>query len=345
MLRPFVGMAAALLLAACAGGSTPSEPQPMPDASDAVRLAATLERFTGNPVECPHDTVVAGGTAIRCVMEEPGPSYLRRSPIFVSVLDDSGRFAFKVGLEPPLGNSPDDYPSGTRSCQSLREPSAFNPAATGLDYAELLYFWMAAGRPTVMDDDGNGIPCETVYPAKAIERTLASPLRIEPYDIGGVARDEVRAFAEALVNGTHDRAGDLVCPHVPPGTALSDPAETGWAAQCRVATDQPDATFTGWFGLAVLDGTGKFVLARFGQSPAATIIDHPEDDNTCEALRSPDVPGGLNGFSYPQTVWWWMWHGSPRDLDPEGNGWPCDDVYPAEEVAATLAMVQQPPAH
>lgn len=40
--------------------------------------------------------------------------------------------------------------------------------AEGLDYAAAVTYWETEGRPDRMDDDGNGRPCETVYPAEQV---------------------------------------------------------------------------------------------------------------------------------------------------------------------------------
>ena len=41
--------------------------------------------------------------------------------------------------------------------------------ARGFSYAEAAAYWFATGAPDNMDADGNGIPCETVYPASEVE--------------------------------------------------------------------------------------------------------------------------------------------------------------------------------
>ena len=39
----------------------------------------------------------------------------------------------------------------------------------GYTFAEAVAYWLREGAPDRMDADGNGIPCETVYPSDAIE--------------------------------------------------------------------------------------------------------------------------------------------------------------------------------
>jgi hypothetical protein len=40
--------------------------------------------------------------------------------------------------------------------------------ASGYSYVAAIDYWRMHGQPDKMDADGNGIPCETVYPAYAI---------------------------------------------------------------------------------------------------------------------------------------------------------------------------------
>ena len=41
-------------------------------------------------------------------------------------------------------------------------------ATRGASYSQAVAYWYSQGAPSRMDVDGNGIPCETVYPAAAI---------------------------------------------------------------------------------------------------------------------------------------------------------------------------------
>lgn len=51
--------------------------------------------------------------------------------------------------------------------------------ARGLDYATAVAYWLRGGTPDRMDADGNGIPCETVYPTGDVEVFL-EPARNHP---------------------------------------------------------------------------------------------------------------------------------------------------------------------
>jgi hypothetical protein len=65
---------------------------------------------------------------------------------------------------PEVGSGPGDV---------LQEPAGLlcrDLEAKGYSYAEAIDYWQAAGQPSRMDIDGNGIPCETVYPAAEVQR-------------------------------------------------------------------------------------------------------------------------------------------------------------------------------
>jgi len=40
--------------------------------------------------------------------------------------------------------------------------------AAGYSYGEAVDYWYSEGQPARMDDDMNGIPCETVYPPSVV---------------------------------------------------------------------------------------------------------------------------------------------------------------------------------
>lgn len=52
-----------------------------------------------------------------------------------------------------------------------------------------------------------------------------------------------------------------------------------------------------------------------------------DEGASCEELAS-------TGYSYAETVAYWARYESPVALDPDGNGLPCEDEYPAPDVAA-----------
>jgi hypothetical protein len=106
--------------------------------------------------------------------------------------------------------------------------------AQGATYDEAVAYWLGEGRPTRMDDDGNGIPCETVYPAADVESV--------------------------------------------------------WGPQ----------------GL--------------------------EEEGVTPGLFCRDLPP--LGLDYEAAVAYWFQEGQPERMDDDGNGRPCETVYPTDEVQA-----------
>jgi len=70
-----------------------------------------------------------------------------------------------------------------------------------------------------------------------------------------------------------------------------------------------------------------------------------EEGHSCEELATL-------GYSYAQTVAYWMQYDMPADLDSDANGLPCEDAYPASDVtdvyggpeAASVHFVSDLPA-
>lgn len=313
----------ALLLTGCAGGAPQATPTPTPIPSEAA-LIATLTRVIRSTqptavVECP-----TAGEAVRCSMTSTTPDgRAETSAVYVSVLDDEGHFVYESETE----FTPEDYPSSERSCKVLSQPPAGQAGRTGLDYTELLYFWIAAGRPSSMDDDGNGVPCETVYSAQIVSRTMSSPLRFEPYPLGAVSLEDVRAYAEAVLNGDGrpQTQGTLICE----SSDLDRPAVRGSTLLCRRDTDVVHQE--GGIGLTVLDGAGQFAITYFECCAGGPWPQDFPGDATCAVLRAPAV-GFEVGFDYGQTLYWWASHGMPAAIDADGDGLPCEDAYPVHDV-------------
>lgn len=99
-------------------------------------------------------------------------------PIYLVMLDNH-RYAWEVGG--CCGSSPavEYYPSGLLCRDLLKPPPGFEadqwqPDLDYLTYGLAVWYWVAEGRPDRMDADGNGIPCETVYPKEDVEEYWAS---------------------------------------------------------------------------------------------------------------------------------------------------------------------------
>ncbi|MCZ7631438.1 MAG: hypothetical protein M5U19_21350 [Microthrixaceae bacterium] len=90
-------------------------------------------------------------------------------------------------------------------------------------------------------------------------------------------------------------------------------------------------------------GTGRchvgVVIRRSGTGSATTTTAAPTTTTTLPGASS--LPAGLfcrdllaKGLGYPEAVDYWRDHGKPTNMDSDGNGIPCETVYPASEVAA-----------
>jgi len=346
-------VACALAVAGCSTTSTqPPTASPSvqdsadPAAATVAGLAATLSLLHGGNGEatCPGEGSIQRGDALRChwfgVGEEP-------LPVYVSVLDDNGRFVFR---DAPRTAVPEDYPPGTTSCSTLAQPPSESVQASdsdpGLDFPLLLHFWMAAGSPAAMDDDGNGVPCETVYPAEVVQRVMASPLQAVQVPVAPAAFDDVVAYAEAWLTGTTG-TGELRC-ESKPAEQDEEIVAMGSAADCGFFTDgmPPDYGTTEPLPvvLTVLDDTGRFLPASGGECCGGALgpLAYPATA-TCDAfLAAPPDGHGSQALEYGQVVFWWNWHDRPAGQDPDEDGRPCEAVYPAGTVDATLNGWLQP---
>ncbi len=88
--------------------------------------------------------------------------------IHVSMLD-GGRYAW--GLAECCDGAPwaDAYPPSLYCRDLIQPPPDISPLNEPrpeyhLSYGVAVYYWLVEGRPARMDADGNGRPCETVYP-------------------------------------------------------------------------------------------------------------------------------------------------------------------------------------
>ncbi len=91
-------------------------------------------------------------------------------------------------------------PSGAPLCADL--------ADDGYDYALAVGYWVEDGRPDRMDADGNGIPCETVYPAAEIDAFYApAPATAGLFcrDVVAAGGDYAAAVAYWLLEGAPNR--------------------------------------------------------------------------------------------------------------------------------------------
>ena len=318
-------------------------------------------------VECDGSCPTGAGTALTCRYDHPdwpegSPAW---TPLLVAVLDDSGRYTFNV-LDLAGGYAtPEEYPRDSTSCVALANPptdrnshagtaegstdaAAASSVATGaqtaggsptqgLTYPSLLYHWFTLGRPTGMDADGDGRPCEGQYPARVIDRVMGSPLspgadRPEP---GSVTLQDVRIHAEAIRNGT-------VYPETLNTCGSSAPALTGSTLVCRDQPDEPNQTFGVYF--SVLDDTGRYALAIDDGIYESTVTELGPTAGCVELSQPPGrfMAGEYGPLSYGLLLYHWNTLGRPADWDQDRDGAPCEDHYPADAIAAVMESPLQP---
>lgn len=347
-----------------APGTHPTEPQDgtaAPTVADLRKHLAGILRSTpfGSNVNrqgrlvCDGSGPIGEGTALRCEWHgvypgSGGAEHMYQDPVFVAVLDDSGRYTFQMrGVDPSL------YPKDTTDCRTLMSgPVDAYPGGAGMGYPTLLYYWMASGSPATMDDDGNGLPCETVYPAAEVARVSSSPL--VPGNNPGVDHtiEDVRQHLEAVFTGLSGPAPRL------PGLqglrlrSANNPdgsdADAGSPAVTGTAIEAVWPLENGLVQITVVDDEARYAYSHTrccGWGPNVTDY---SDDASCKQLseRLSDVPdhasGWTDGLTYPFVVYYWMSHGNPDRLDKDGNGKPCEAQYPAAEVKRYFGSTLQP---
>jgi hypothetical protein len=67
---------------------------------------------------------------------------------------------------------------------------------------------------------------------------------------------------------------------------------------------------------------------------AEEAIPLPEEGLSCEELAD-------SGYGYGQVVSYWVWYDRPGDLDPDGNGAPCEAYFPTEEVEGVFGGAER----
>ena len=90
-----------------------------------------------------------------CTVQLPGgPEPSEPSPrVVTTVLPPQ-----TVVITPPPVVAPPQAPypaSGTHDCSVL--------SAQGMTFEQMVQYWYSLGAPTDMDNDADGIPCETIY--------------------------------------------------------------------------------------------------------------------------------------------------------------------------------------
>jgi hypothetical protein len=132
---------------------------------------------------CMHPDNVTGGDVFVCEAHSIGPVRLETGRATIAVLDDEGAVAWNCVTDAPsttqeLLERYESVPHGLH-CRDLRAGAAEHPfdlsgsARPETEFFWSLVYWFLEGQPARMDADGNGIPCESLYPAHVVESVLA----------------------------------------------------------------------------------------------------------------------------------------------------------------------------
>ncbi|MGB5755752.1 MAG: hypothetical protein WBM50_02455 [Acidimicrobiales bacterium] len=133
-------------------------------------------------ISCDRTGAVGAGDVLACTgtpRTEPGFD-LDPVGILFAILDDGGTAAWATGTD-----LPDDEAALARLaasatpglfCRDLVDPDAqaktgfFDATTTNESFGYFLsvVYWFIEGRPDRLDEDGNGIPCETVHDADVV---------------------------------------------------------------------------------------------------------------------------------------------------------------------------------
>jgi len=135
-------------------------------------------------VQCSDSWPVEVGDVFVCrgIPQTEHPNSLETASLLILVLDPSGKAIWSAGTSGPDDTAGLRYayhvaPKGL-SCDDLIDQSVnagpFSRYASPPDDAFFysMVYWSLEGRPSYMDPDGNGIPCEDLYDAERIERIL-----------------------------------------------------------------------------------------------------------------------------------------------------------------------------
>lgn len=192
----------AVALAAC-GGDDDSTTASAPDGQATTGGSATVasvvaaaqalldEEFAADPdpppevlgpieLDCDRSGEVGAGDLLACTGTPRTKPGFDLDPVGVlfAILDDAGTAAWVTGTDLPDSDGRLDelIASATPGlfCRDLVDPDSeagfFDATTTTepLGYFLSVVYWFIEGRPDRMDEDGDGIPCETVHDAEVV---------------------------------------------------------------------------------------------------------------------------------------------------------------------------------
>ena len=135
-------------------------------------------------LKCRDTGLIAIGGVFACAgVPRTEPDFqLDTTGVVVYVLDEPGTSVWEAGTDIPtttgqLLEAYDRAPKGL-FCRDLRSPQdghPFDDGASRPDEAAFfwsLVYWSLEGEPARMDEDGNGIPCETLFDSNILVKVL-----------------------------------------------------------------------------------------------------------------------------------------------------------------------------
>jgi hypothetical protein len=167
------------------------------------------------------------------------------------------------------------------------------------DYQDAILYWLWEGEPDRMDADGDGYPCETVWPEMFIRDMLEDPNLITIYTPDMLNEDLPKGmFCRELIwwRPWYRQALAYFFSEGFPARMDAD----GNGAPCETVYEE----VAGW-------------ADRMRENP-----DRPPG-LTCEQLADAYGEG-----SYFGVAGYWLAYDRPADLDPDGDGYPCSPGWP-----------------
>ena len=235
------------------------------------------------------------------------------------------------------------------SCQDLHE---FGYAG----YGHAVAYWLREGRPPRLDPDGNGRVCDDVWAAEKVAWFFESPL-VE-FDPGLACRDIAArrlgydvAVSYWMKVGAPDRM-DADRDGIPCGTVYA-PAEIEAFVSAAAAYEpglsclavaSSGATWRESVAYWLIEGAPDRMVPDGDGIPCREQFPDWWATELAERARAAEVPfaSGLlcrdlvGRVDYERAVKYWLQEGSPPRMDADGNGVPCETVYPEHLIADWL---------
>jgi hypothetical protein len=223
--------------------------------------------------------------------------------------------------------------------------------AGGHGFDAALAYWIREGRPTRMDADDNGLPCESVYSWQEILSVMAfdgaafvSPPPLRGVPVSAIVADVQRRL-QAAWDAQTDRPEGVLGPFRVECAGESARMRTGDVFACAgvpqtitdveldpvgvvfLVLDDHGAVSSTW-GTDVPDSTGVLI----------GMFDEVGDGLTCRDLVDTErggffsAHGGTPAGNYFNALLYWFLDGMPDRMDADRDGIPCETLFPKEAI-------------